>query len=631
MKKEILVIFVCMLLVTIVFPNGSKATADPKTWIVDDEGNGDYTSIQSAVNGANLYDMILVYSGTYNENVIVDIPLDIIGIDKEYLDGDDTGKPIIDGGGQGNVVDIAARECTLSGFIIQNAGDGWWPNYDAGIITDYVDDITISKNVIRNNPSLGILMGPANNQHVCTNIFSNNFLDLHVNFLSNSTISGNKFSNFGHTGLRLWYCTNTEVYGCVFDTQDHTGLADGGSNNCQIHNCKFIGLDQCIRFADAPGSVDYDVFNCNFYDWDYTSVYIAPVSGNLTFYNNNFFYTDGNYVVRDNGYNNNWDMGYGLYPDYKRGNYWNVFDEESEGAYDDYQGEYQDIEGLDFTVDKGPPVGGLNPYTIQGTSGSQDTYPWIIEWDWNKPPNNPALYGPPNGKAGEEYNYFVMSTDPNDDSLYYYVDWGDGTNTSWIGLYPSGETVVVSHTWSKKGEYTVKAKTRDIFDEESDWSELEVTMPVYVGEGCLQGTQITMFSTGTPETKNIEDIRVGDYIASYDPINQVVTTAEVIEVYEFTADLPEYYLIFNDNLEVTPRHTLYIDGREWTEADDAQIGYYMLENPPGTPEINQVSISSKVETPLNPAIIKIYDLVIQPLSGEACGYWADNNLVGGYN
>lgn len=87
----------------------------------------------------------------------------------------------------------------------------------------------------------------------------------------------------------------------------------------------------------------------------------------------------------------------------------------------------------------------------------------------------------------------------------------------------------------------------------------------------------------------------------------MTTAAEVIGVHVYTG-LSEY-LIFNGNLEVTPRHTLYING--WMEAENAQIGYYILGNIPDTSEINPVIVSSKEPTgPVGP----IYDLVIQPLA-----------------
>ncbi len=96
----------------------------------------------------------------------------------------------------------------------------------------------------------------------------------------------------------------------------------------------------------------------------------------------------------------------------------------------------------------------------------------------NSPPNAPYITGPTSGKAGLSYAYNISSTDPDGDNVSYYVDWGDNTSSGWLGPYGSGEMVTLSHTWSQKGTYTIRAKTKDIYDEESDWTTLPVTMPL---------------------------------------------------------------------------------------------------------------------------------------------------------
>jgi len=96
----------------------------------------------------------------------------------------------------------------------------------------------------------------------------------------------------------------------------------------------------------------------------------------------------------------------------------------------------------------------------------------------NSPPNSPTIDGETNGEAGVSYSYTFSATDPDEDDLYYYIDWGDDTFEEWIGPYVSGEDVVVEHTWEEEGNYIIKAKVKDVFDEESDWATLEVTMPL---------------------------------------------------------------------------------------------------------------------------------------------------------
>jgi len=95
----------------------------------------------------------------------------------------------------------------------------------------------------------------------------------------------------------------------------------------------------------------------------------------------------------------------------------------------------------------------------------------------NNPPNKPDITGPATGKPGVEYTYKFTSTDPDDNYLYYYIEWGDGTNTGWLGPNASGETLTVKHTFTKKGTYMIVCKAKDVYDLESDWGTLEVSIP----------------------------------------------------------------------------------------------------------------------------------------------------------
>jgi len=79
--------------------------------------------------------------------------------------------------------------------------------------------------------------------------------------------------------------------------------------------------------------------------------------------------------------------------------------------------------------------------------------------------------GPTSGKRGEEYNYSSLTIDPEGDVVYYFFDWGDETNSGWLGPYNSGEKCVASHIWNEKGKYELRVKARDIHHGESDWSD----------------------------------------------------------------------------------------------------------------------------------------------------------------
>jgi len=96
----------------------------------------------------------------------------------------------------------------------------------------------------------------------------------------------------------------------------------------------------------------------------------------------------------------------------------------------------------------------------------------------NNPPNTPTITGPTSGKAGEYHRYTFQTIDPEGHEIYYYVDWGDDTSTHvWVGPYNSGEALSLDHLYTFEGTYIIKAKAKDRYDMESDWSTLEVSMP----------------------------------------------------------------------------------------------------------------------------------------------------------
>ena len=91
-------------------------------------------------------------------------------------------------------------------------------------------------------------------------------------------------------------------------------------------------------------------------------------------------------------------------------------------------------------------------------------------------PEIPA--GPIKGVPDELLTYTTTTTDPQDDEIYYLFDWGDGTDTGWLGPYTSGIEVGASHTWEKQNDFQVKAKAKDTDGYESEWSNyLVVTIP----------------------------------------------------------------------------------------------------------------------------------------------------------
>lgn len=88
----------------------------------------------------------------------------------------------------------------------------------------------------------------------------------------------------------------------------------------------------------------------------------------------------------------------------------------------------------------------------------------------NSPPCAPIIDGTTTGFTGKLYEYCFSTNDPDNNDVEYFVDWGDGSNSSWTGPFESGQEVTVVRYWSTAGTFQVKVKARDSLHEESTWS-----------------------------------------------------------------------------------------------------------------------------------------------------------------
>jgi len=98
----------------------------------------------------------------------------------------------------------------------------------------------------------------------------------------------------------------------------------------------------------------------------------------------------------------------------------------------------------------------------------------------NTQPNKPTITGDATGKVKKPLDYNFTGIDPDGFKLSYFVDWGDNTTTEWTEFTDSGVPIILSHTWNKKGTYTIKCKVKDLAENESDWAELSIKIPVSI-------------------------------------------------------------------------------------------------------------------------------------------------------
>jgi len=89
----------------------------------------------------------------------------------------------------------------------------------------------------------------------------------------------------------------------------------------------------------------------------------------------------------------------------------------------------------------------------------------------NDPPYEPYIFGPDTGIQNIVYELTAEADDPENDDLYFFVDWGDGTQGEWVGPYPAGTPTFITHIFTDIGNYGIKAKAKDLYGDESQWSD----------------------------------------------------------------------------------------------------------------------------------------------------------------
>ena len=193
-----------------------------------------YCRIRYAIENTSGGDIIMVASGTYNENIVIDkkgFKLDWYGSD---INGTDTGIPIINGGNTGCVIEIRASEVEIKEMHIINSGN---TGRDAGI---YIEEYTEKINILYCEISdchLGIWVDKKGMGATTTHTFFNNIIQdiqrqgILISFSDGNTISDNEITNCSWQGLHLLDCENNIITGNTLKYNRNGIIIDVGREN----------------------------------------------------------------------------------------------------------------------------------------------------------------------------------------------------------------------------------------------------------------------------------------------------------------------------------------------------------------------------------------------------------------
>jgi nitrous oxidase accessory protein len=175
-------------------------TAEAATLTVGENGQANYTMIQEAINNANDGDTLLVYNGTFSENVIVNRS---VSIKSNSGDPDDT--VIQAANPEEHIFNVTKNNVTISGFKITGA-ENFVRSPVAGIHLEGVNKNIISNNKLSQNV-VGIDLQNSHNNVLENNTAYDNERGIRfTNSNSNTLINNDVFNN--HFGIYFWGSKN---------------------------------------------------------------------------------------------------------------------------------------------------------------------------------------------------------------------------------------------------------------------------------------------------------------------------------------------------------------------------------------------------------------------------------------
>jgi parallel beta-helix repeat protein len=257
------------------------------------------TIIQDLIDAPHLPgDIINVPSGTYNENVIVNKEVTLIGENNE-----DT---IIVGDGSGNTVTVTANNVVISGFTIKNGGSDY---PQAGVFLEGLENVQITNNIVSENNGLGVFVMWGTNNLISNNTirdngWSSNAAGIRVDGVYSPATLGNNTIMNNAIGIFL-YSAHDVVVGDNTLVSNNAGITvQGDSRNVLVKN-NTIEMATTMYGIEFYDSFDSTVENNTVTNTGGNGVVIEGGSAFLTLSDNNIYDNFFNgLTLRDRASNN---------------------------------------------------------------------------------------------------------------------------------------------------------------------------------------------------------------------------------------------------------------------------------------------------------------------------------------
>ncbi len=292
-----------------------KVNNNIETLRVGGDGSNNYSSISEGVLDAGNGDSVFVYSGIYNESIMISNNIDLMGenksttiIDQNY--SMNLSYAVWVNSDQCNISNFTIRDCILGCVFTSNNNSKIENNvfnntmvgiyilsnttsyniYPPGLVGSSIGNTTVSNNIIHNSLFSGIfcigdnifienntmdcqnfsvivgLLSWGNNNTIINNSIDNQYISSLITYSNNNIIYNNNFSNAFIAGLGIIYSDNNKIYGNQIGNSNFSGLLLSGSNNNTIYYNKFLNNNYSV--SDDGDNYWYSSTYCigNYYD-----------------------------------------------------------------------------------------------------------------------------------------------------------------------------------------------------------------------------------------------------------------------------------------------------------------------------------------------------------------------------
>lgn len=88
----------------------------------------------------------------------------------------------------------------------------------------------------------------------------------------------------------------------------------------------------------------------------------------------------------------------------------------------------------------------------------------------NTAPSRPMITGPTMIETNTSYQFTVISSDEDNDSIRYLLHWDDGNSSTWTAYAASNQSIIFNHSWNDPGNVSIMVLAQDSNGDNSSWS-----------------------------------------------------------------------------------------------------------------------------------------------------------------